>query len=104
MRHDGRVVDIDRYIASHEPSWIRLEELTARARRGVRRLGPGELDELVMLYQRTSTHLSYVRTNFDNPALTIRLTRLVAGASGVIYGKRARTVRAFADLLRVLLG
>ena len=35
-------MDIDRYIASHEPSWIRLEELTARARRGVRRLGPAD--------------------------------------------------------------
>lgn len=101
MRHDERVVDIDRYIASHEPSWIRLGELTAKARRSIRRLDAGELDELVMLYQRTSTHLSYVRTNFENPALTIRLTRLVAGTSGVIYGKRARTVRAFADFFRV---
>ena len=101
MRHDGRVVDIDRYIASHESSWVRLGELTAKARRGVRRLDPGELDELVMLYQRTSTHLSYVRTNYGNPALTTRLTRLVAGASGVIYGKRARTVRAFTEFFRV---
>ena len=30
-----------------------------------------------------------------------RLTRLVAGASGVIYGKRARTVRAFTEFFRV---
>lgn len=87
-------MDIDRYIASHELAWQRLDDLTAKARRGVRRLDPGELEELVTLYQRTSAHLSYVRTNYDNPALTSRLTRLVAGASGVIYGKRARTVRA----------
>ncbi len=87
-------MDIDRYIASHELAWQRLDDLTAKARRSIRRLDPGELEELVSLYQRTSTHLSYVRTNYDNPALTSRLTRLVAGASGVIYGKRARTVRA----------
>ncbi len=90
-------MDIDRYIASHQSSWDRLASLTATARRGVRRLEPGQLDELVALYQRASTHLSYVRTNYDNPALTARLTRLVAAASGVIYGKRARTVSALAE-------
>jgi uncharacterized membrane protein SpoIIM required for sporulation len=100
VRHDGAIVEIDRYIAAHQASWDRLAQLTARSRRGVRRLGPGELDELVALYQRTSTHLSYVRTNFRNPALTTRLTRLVAGASGVIYGKRARTLRGFLDFFR----
>ena len=53
------------------------------------------------LYQRVSTHLSYARTVYRDPALTARLTRLVARASGVIYGTRARTLRAvgrfFAD-------
>lgn len=93
-------MDIDRYIATHELAWQRLDALTAKARRGVRRLEPGELDELVSLYQRVSTHLSYVRTNFDNPALTGRLTRLVAAARGVIYGQRARTVRAVGEFFR----
>lgn len=93
-------MEIDRYIAVHQGSWNRLAQLTARARRGVRRLDPGELDELVALYQRTSTHLSYARTNFHNTALTTRLTRLVAGASGVIYGKRARTFRGLAEFFR----
>ena len=84
-------VDIDRYIARNEAAWTRLAELTGRARRHVGRLSPGELDELIMLYQRTSTHLSYVRTysttrRWPPP----RLTRLVADASGVIYGKRTR--------------
>lgn len=93
-------MDIDRYIAVHQPSWDRLAALTAKARRSVRGLQAGELDELVSLYQRVSAHLSYVRTNFDNPALTTRLTRLVAAASGVIYGKRARTVSAFVEFFR----
>ncbi len=100
VRHDGATVDIDRYIAAHQGSWDRLAALTAKARRGVRRLDPAELDELVVLYQRTSTHLSYVRTNYANPALTTKLTRLVAAASGVIYGKRARTLSSLAEFFR----
>ena len=67
-------MDIDRFIARNQASWARLAELTGRARRGVGNLGPGELDELVQLYQRTSTHLSYVRTYHDDAALTARLT------------------------------
>lgn len=87
-------MDIDRFIARNQPTWQRLDALTARARRGVRSLAPGELDELVQLYQRTSAHLSHARTYYGDAALTRRLTSLVAAASGVIYGKRARTLRA----------
>ena len=86
-------VDIDRYIARNEPTWTRLAELTGRARFKVASLSPTELDELIQLYQRTSAQLSYARTYFHDQALTTRLTRLVADAAGVIYGKRARRSR-----------
>ena len=87
-------MDIDRFLATNEPLWTRLGELTARARRGVGRLSAAELDELVRLYQRTSTHLSYVRTYYGDPAITLRLTGLVAGAGSIVYGTRPRTLRA----------
>lgn len=60
----------------------------------MRRLGPGELDQLVADYQRASAHLSFARTAFADPGLTGRLTRLVADANGVIYGKRNRSLAA----------
>lgn len=94
-------MDIDRYIARNQPSWDRLDDLTGRARRKVADLAPQELDELLALYQRTSAQLSYVRTAFREPALTARLTRLVASANGVIYGKRTRSLRTVADFFTV---
>ena len=87
-------MDIDRYIAANQPVWDRLGELTRRAGRGVGRLSAAELDELVRLYQRVSTHLSYTRTYYRDAALTASLTRLVARAGAVVYGTRARTLRA----------
>src|SRR5438874_2110213 len=94
-------MDIDRYIALNQPTWDRLGALTARAGRTVRSLSPAELDELVRLYQRVSTHLSYARTYYRDPSLTATLTRLVARAGAVVYGTRARSLRAvgrfFAD-------
>jgi uncharacterized membrane protein SpoIIM required for sporulation len=90
-------MDIDRYIARNQPTWERLSTLTAMARRRVRSVPPDQLDELVQLYQRTSAHLSYSRSYFGDTALTLRLTQLVANASGVIYGKRAKTWRGIAQ-------
>lgn len=87
-------MEIDRFITRHQLAWIRLEQLTLTARSGIARLAPGELDELVGLYQRASSHLSYARVTYRDPALTARLTRLVAEANGVIYSRRSRSLRS----------
>ena len=93
-------MDIDRFLAANRPAWDRLGELTRRGGRAGR-LSAGEIDELVELYQRVSTHLSYARTYFRDPALTAQLTGLVARAGAVVYGTRARTVRALAAFFAV---
>ena len=90
-------MDIDRFIARNARTWDRLDELSSRAGRGLRRLTPGEVDELVETYQRVSSHLSHARVAYADPALTSRLTRLVGQANGVIYASRSRTMRAVAD-------
>src|SRR5918992_1506185 len=96
----GRV-DIDRYIATNGPVWARLAELTARGQRGVGRLSAAELDELVRLYQRVAGHLSYAQTYYRDPALTAKLSGLVARAGAVVYGTRPRTLRAFGRFFTV---
>lgn len=88
-------MDVDRFVAQNAPTWDRLGALSGQARRGVGRLDAGELDELVRLYQRTSTHLSYARTYYRDPPLTARLNGLVATAGAVVYGTRPRTFRTF---------
>ena len=89
-------MDIDGYIARNQPLWERLDALTRQASRGVERLSPDELDELVRLYQRVSAHLSYARTHFGDPGLNASLSGLVARAGALIYGTRPRTWRAVA--------
>jgi uncharacterized membrane protein SpoIIM required for sporulation len=86
-------MEIDRYVAEHQATWNRLAELERKAR-PVRRLSGTELDELVSLYQRVSTHLSYVQTYLPDPALVARLTALVATANGIVYAQRGRGWRS----------
>ncbi len=91
---------IDVFIAAHQAAWLRLAGLSAKARRGTRRLDPGELDELVFLYQQVSGHLARARAAYDDAGLHARLNRVVAEANAAIYGGRARTgasLRRFFD-------
>ena len=87
-------MDVDTFLATNQPSWDRLSSLVRRAGRSVGRLSPDELEEMVALYQRTATHLSYARTTYRDPALTATLSSLVARAGAVVYGSRPRTLRA----------
>lgn len=94
-------MDVDRFVATNQDAWQRLDVLAARAGRSVKRLSPTELDELVALYQQVSTHLSLARTEYREPALTASLTQLTARAGAVVYGTRPRTLRALADFFAV---
>ncbi len=89
-------MDIDRYIVENSAFWSELEAATAATRRR-RNLHGASIDRLMTLYQRASSQLSYVRVTFDDPALTSRLTTLVANARATIYGTRPRSWRSAID-------
>jgi len=75
-------VDVDAYVAAHEPGWRRLDALVRRRRR----LTGDEVDELVLLYQRTTTHLSAVRSSAHDPVLVAQLSARVARARAAVTG------------------
>ncbi|WP_018348051.1 stage II sporulation protein M [Longispora albida] len=76
-------MDLDAYVAEHRGEWSRLERLATR-----RRLSAAEVDELVALYQRTTTHLSVIRSRTPDPALISRLSRIVLEARGALTPTR----------------
>jgi uncharacterized membrane protein SpoIIM required for sporulation len=81
-------VDVDAYVAAHRGEWQRLEDLLHTRRRS-----GDEVDELVWLYQRATTHLSVVRSASPDPALVGRLTTLVARARATVSGSSAASWR-----------
>lgn len=89
------MVNLDQFLARNQRSWDDLDSLLKRSGRGARNLGPGEIDDLLRLYQLTSTHLSYASTNFTDPGLTARLSQLVSQAGALIYGTRPLSFRDF---------
>jgi uncharacterized membrane protein SpoIIM required for sporulation len=78
-------VDVDAFVLAHRPTWDRLEALVKRRRR----LTGAEVDELVDLYQRVSTHLSMVRSASSDSVLIGRLSGLVARARSAVTGAHA---------------
>lgn len=85
-------MDVDAFVVAHRPTWERLEQLTRRRRK----LTGAEVDELVDLYQRVSTHLSIVRSASTDSVLIGRLSGLVARARSVVTGAHAPLWREFA--------
>lgn len=78
-------MDVDAFVLAHRASWDRLEHLLKRRRA----LTGAEVDELVDLYQRVSTHLSMVRSASTDPVLVGRLSGLVARARAAVTGAHA---------------
>lgn len=89
-------MDLDRYIQSNDPTWRRLEELSRRASRDVRRLRADELDELVALHQQVSAHLSHVRSVHADPELVARLSGVLGEARAVVHRRRGSFGRSIA--------
>lgn len=82
-------MDLDVFVSAHSAEWDRLDALLRRHRR----LSGAEADELVALYQRTSTHLSQVQSSAPDPAVVGRLTSLVARARSAVTGARTASWR-----------
>ena len=88
------------YVAAHRGEWTRLEQLLRRGS-SPRKLSGTEVDELVDLYQRTATHLSFVQSTGRDEALVGRLSSLVARGRGVVAGGRKASWSDAARFLRV---
>ncbi|WP_158167484.1 stage II sporulation protein M [Mycolicibacterium smegmatis] len=84
-------MDVDAFVLAHRATWDRLEQLVKRRRR----LTGAEVDELVDLYQRVSTHLSMVRSASTDAVLVGRLSGLVARARAAVTGAHAPLWREF---------
>jgi uncharacterized membrane protein SpoIIM required for sporulation len=75
------MVDLDAFVTEHGAEWNRLQVLAGKRRR---KLSPEEVDELVVLYRRTATHLSVVRSRSADPTLVAWLSRLVLQARAAV--------------------
>ncbi|MEB3022189.1 stage II sporulation protein M [[Mycobacterium] crassicus] len=84
-------MDVDAFVLTHRPAWNRLESLVKKRRR----LTGAEVDELVELYQRVSTHLSMLRSSSSDAALIGRLSTLVARSRAAVTGAHAPLASEF---------
>lgn len=85
-------MDVDAFVLAHRGTWDRLEQLIKRRKH----LTGAEVDELVELYQRVSTHLSMVRSGSTDSVLVGRLSTLVARARAAVTGAHAPVWSEFA--------
>lgn len=90
-------MDIDAFVTAHRPVWDRLDHLVKNRSS----LTGDEVDELVELYQRVSTHLSIVRSAEQDPMVVGRLSALVARARSAVTGAHTPAWRELARFFTV---
>ena len=84
-------MDVDALIAVHRGDWQRLDELVGR-----RRLDGAEADELLVLYQRVSTHLSVLRSVDPESAVSGSLSTRLSRARTRFTGARSNAMEDLA--------
>lgn len=77
-------MDIDAYTRRRRQDWRRLEKLVRK-----RRLTGADIDQLVSLYQSTSSDLATLSSNVTDPDVVAEVSQLVSRARGRISGARA---------------
>jgi uncharacterized membrane protein SpoIIM required for sporulation len=78
-------VDVDAFVLTHRGTWDRLDQLIKKRRS----LTGAEVDELVELYQRVSTHLSILRSASSDSLMIGRLSSLIARGRSAVTGAHA---------------
>ena len=89
---------MDAFAAVHAPDWKRLDNLAAR-----RRLSGEDADELLRLYQRTSAHLSMVRSVAPEGPLSAALSMRLSRARTRFTGARSNFAEDLAHFFVVAL-
>jgi len=75
----------DDLLRSRQSDWQSLSGLLDRARNGVDRLSPEEVDALGSLYRAATSDLALARRDFPTHHVTTYLNQLVARAHAVVY-------------------
>lgn len=84
----------DKFISNNINIWQNLEKSLKRIKtKGFKGFNNDELNDLLNLYNLTSGHLSYCRTNFGNTGTTNYLNRLVASAHSYIYTSKTSNIK-----------
>src|SRR3954462_2698736 len=84
---------IEGFVARRRDRWARLSALLDRARAPRQRLSVDELDELAVLYRRTTGDLAIARRDFPSDRATLFVNQLVARAHAIIYRERPAPFR-----------
>ncbi|GAA4836146.1 stage II sporulation protein M [Garicola koreensis] len=85
-------MDIDAFIAVHQPQWDRLDQLAKRGR-----LSAAETDEMLVLYQRASTHLSMIQAAEPDSPVAAQLSARIGRARTHLTGAGENPLTASAN-------
>ncbi|MBB2995956.1 stage II sporulation protein M [Paeniglutamicibacter cryotolerans] len=91
-------MDLDAFVAVHQQDWARLDALSA-----LRRPTGAQIDEFLALYERTSAHLSMIRSIEAGTEVSADVSARLARARTRFTGVRGNAGLAVSDFLTTTL-
>ncbi|MCL4505107.1 MAG: stage II sporulation protein M [Chloroflexi bacterium] len=95
-------MNAEQFIAANREKWDRLSQLVARsAGSGIRRMQPGELEELGNLYRTATSDFALAQRDYAGQPVVVYLNQLVARAHSAVYrGRPAQRIDLYDFLAR----
>lgn len=92
----------NKFVNDHLNSWKQLEELTQTFKtKNYNSFTKAEVENLLNLYNKACSHLSYSRTYFGNTGTTAYLNKLVSTTQEYLYSTRVTSLKKIADFYLV---
>ncbi|MDO5034810.1 MAG: stage II sporulation protein M [Actinomycetaceae bacterium] len=89
-------MDLDAFVSANKDTWARLNHLSKQSV-----LDAEQTRELIVLYRRTSTHLSMIRTGAPDAQLISELSAILLRARGRMAGKNRKIFRTIVSFFTV---
>ena len=78
-------MNVNQFVKKHRDDWKELEQLITRIHKERNKLSGKDIDHFHKLHQKTTQHLSYSQTYFENEDVTPYLNGLVSKSHNLLY-------------------
>ncbi len=80
-------MNLERFVAANEPTWVELDELINKAGTRPTRLSDDKILRLGALYRTTTADLAQARRQYPDEQMVVRLESLVVRSRALVYAK-----------------
>lgn len=93
-------MEIGSFVREHKNKWAELEKLLERFARKQKGISSEDIDQMVILYKKTSSHLAYLNTYYPQDETAAYLNDLVTRTHHILYKEEFQSTHQLAHFFK----